>query len=113
VNLEKHPFIINLVRRLRQDLSSDDFILNDYWDADLLAQGLSRPDSPYTLVYVLLSTERVGDSIEPREGLYCFECEIEAADPENIAEVVRTGDDVDYDTVLRVVQQHLAVPTTK
>jgi hypothetical protein len=61
---------------------------------------------------VLLSTERVGGSIEPREGLYCFECEIEAADPDDIAEVVCAGDDVDYDTLLRVVQRHLAVPTT-
>jgi hypothetical protein len=55
-NIEKHPFIINLIERLQQDLGDTYFALVDYRDGDLIAQGFSHPDNPHTVVYVLLAS---------------------------------------------------------
>ena len=108
--IEKHPLIVNLIDRLRQDLGDDDFALVAYWDGDLIAQGLSRPDDPYTVVYVLLATAHIDDEAVPQDGLYCYECEVASLDPDGVADTVEAGDNVSYETLRAVAERHLASP---
>jgi hypothetical protein len=101
------PIIIDLIDRLRRDLGDAFFALVDYWDGDLLAQGLGRPDDPYTVVYVLLATAHVSDELVPQEGLYCYACEVPSLDPDGVADTIEAADNVSYETLRSVIARHL------
>ncbi len=50
--LQKDESVIRLLDRLRSRLGAGAFDVVDYWEADLCAVGIARPDSHGVLVYV-------------------------------------------------------------
>ena len=64
--MEKDSEITDLLQWLRQKLG-DSFIVVDHWEGDLCAIGLSSPNDPSQLVYVL--------TFERPPGRYAVELE--------------------------------------
>ena len=50
--MEKDATITELLSWLRQQLG-DKFVVNEHWEADLCAVGISAPNDPAQLVYIL------------------------------------------------------------
>lgn len=56
----KDPRFQSVIDSLVADLGPDYFVLNDFWDGDLFAAGLSKPGDAYHLVYVAMDLEGGG-----------------------------------------------------
>ena len=97
---EKSESIRRLVSRLRLDDRGWVVVEPDPWEADLMAIGVSTTAEPRRIVY--LSTYRL------KEGRYYYECESPTGPDPAEYEVLESGDDVDFDTLLGVMRRHLA-----
>jgi hypothetical protein len=107
----KNPALGEVVQRLRQDLGGNYFAVVDYWEDDLLATGLARPDDSTVFVYVALQLDP--DSLQDERQAttrlasgYYFECEVVSANGES--KVVDQGSGVGYLELLDAVRVHLA-----
>lgn len=94
----KDERLVAVVRRLREDLGRDAFVVVDHWDADLLAIGLARPEDPAVLVYVAVA----------RDGLF-FECEVPAGES---YKVTARQEGASYEDLRRAVAAHLRSAAT-
>lgn len=95
----KDPEILALLEALRGSLGENSFRVVDRWDADLCAIGIANVAKEARLVYV--------STFDQSPGRYSFELEVpdEGADPPH--QTVGAGEDVDFEELLRVVEEHL------
>lgn len=98
---EKDPAIVRVVERLRADLGAGYFVEVPYWEADLLAVGLGRPDDPDVLVYVAVGMDDDGFHVE-------CETPVVAGEEELPYRLAWRGENVSYDEVREAVRRHLA-----
>ena len=93
----KHRSIADLVKRLR--LAERRWSIVDNWDADLCAIGIARADRPRRLIYV--------STWKQRRGRFWYECETPKGRDPTDYKVVARGEDVDFATLMRAMEQHL------
>lgn len=85
----------------RLELTSRGWLVVDHWDADLHAVGLATTRDPRRLAYV--------STFMRTAGRFDYECETPAGPgPEDDSyTTTASGQDVDYDTLLRALETHL------
>lgn len=97
MNLIKDRSILELLSRL--DIGNNRWRIQDHWDADLCAIGLSSDLNPQHLVYV--------STFDREAGRYDFECEIvDKLYPEKYT-VANSGANVDFLTLYQAIRHHL------
>lgn len=95
--LTKDQGILDLLAKL--DLSERGWAVVDHWEVDLCAIGVALAEDPRRLAYI--STY----NMEP--WIYNYECEDpNESDPEDCI-TAGAGENVDFDTLLAVMQRHL------
>jgi hypothetical protein len=82
------------------DLDAHGWVVRDHWDSDLCAIGIAAKDAPYRLAYV--------STFDKPPGIYDVECEIGSTSNIEDYTVVLRRENVDYATLLIVLQKHLA-----
>lgn len=98
---QKDISIQNIVRHLQSKLGVDNIIINDFWDADNFAIGLTDKDHK-NLVYISTWKKR------SNEFYLSLEC---PADNDNVNYIeCGTFDNVNMDEALEIVKQHLIKP---
>lgn len=99
VTAQKDRAINDVLERLRADLGDASFTLVDYWDGDLCAVGVARPDDSRHLVYI--------STWPPGRGTFTYECERPSTDPGLLYESDGMVEHVSYEALRAAVQEHL------
>lgn len=73
----KDPRLQTVVDALVADLGTGYFAINDFWDADQIAVGLSRPHDLHHLVYLAVASP---DSKDPQVVFSCDHGEPDSPD---------------------------------
>ncbi len=94
----KAESIAQVLRRLRQDLGADSFVVVDHWDADMCAVGVARPDDPRYLVYI---------STFPDDGSLAFERERPPVDDDFPYDSDGLVEGATYDELAAAVRDHV------
>jgi hypothetical protein len=97
--MEKDTTVTELLTWLRQRLGNK-FVVTDHWNADLCAVGISAPDDPAQLVYILSWGRPAG----------CYGVELESAPPPGSDEAYQTVGKfqaVTREELLRIIEDHL------
>jgi hypothetical protein len=97
--IQKVPALIEVVHRLRRDLGTASFVIQDHWDADLSAIGLARPDDHRVLAYVSVYKLPVGE----------YYVELERPSRGKTSEVVGTWPSVGYAVLCQLLGEHFGV----
>lgn len=101
-SLDKSPALLDVLRRLRERLGDDAFVIADHWELDLDAIGIASPHDPRYLIYVSVYREPL--------GCFNYECEIPAAEASEMPyEVQGRGSGVSFDALAGIVERHLAL----
>jgi hypothetical protein len=95
--LAKDQGILDLLTKL--DLSERGWTIADHWEADLCAVGVALADDPRRLVYV--------STYDMEPGRFNYECETSDESIPDDYTTTETGENVDFDTLLAVMQRHL------
>lgn len=93
----KAPSIVALLERL--DLDSRGWEVLDHWNADECAVGITRAGQRRRLVYV--------STYERGPERYYYECEVPVGRGDDQYEVTDRGEDVDFETLVKVLESHL------
>lgn len=94
----KNKSIRDLVARLR--LGSRGWQVVDHWEADQCAIGVAAIRDPRRLVYI--------SAFSRAAGRYDYECEMSVGLNADEYKTTASGEDVDYDTLVKVMETHLA-----
>lgn len=94
----KSQQIRSLIKRLTVDLEEQRFIINDHWDGDLLAIGISHPVERDLLVYIKISED---------DSDYFVALEF----PSSIAIYEPAGEfhNIEYAELVKVIRHHLGL----
>lgn len=100
--LDKDPAVVDVVQRLIARSGATNVRVNDHWEADRCAVGLSRPGEDRPLVYI--TTWRMPP------GTYCVELEAPAP-PESQASsvVVERHERVPFEELFALVSRFLRI----
>jgi hypothetical protein len=97
MNLAKDQEILDLLAKL--SLSERGWTVADHWEADLCAVGVALAEDPRRLVYI--------STYDMEPGRYNYECEAPNETIPDDYTTTETGENVDFDTLLAVMQRHL------
>ena len=97
--MNKEAAIQALIKTL--PLNECGWIPVDHWEADLCAIGIARSDRSRQLVYV--------STYGKLPGRYDYQCEMPAGPHDDDYVTTASGEDVDTETLLAVIKDHLAV----
>ena len=100
--LNKDKSILQLLDLL--GLEERGWAVNDHWEADLCAIGITSTSSKGRLVYV--------STFDKPEGKFDYECEALRCEAEGDTEyeIVDEGVDVGFHDLVEAVERHLDVP---
>ena len=93
----KDRTIRELITRL--ELAARGWQVVDHWEADLQAIGVATKQDPRRLVYV--------STFSRAPGHFDYQCEAPAGPDDEDYTTTTSGDDVDYETLLKVLEAHL------
>ncbi|WP_143195358.1 hypothetical protein [Archangium sp. Cb G35] len=95
--LEKDESIVELLARLSMDERG--WVIEDHWNADLMAVGIAHPSDRRRLVYV--------STFGKENGRYDYACEVPTGpEPADFA-TSDSGEDVEYRALLAAIERHL------
>lgn len=94
----KDEAVLSVLRRLRQDLGDDAFVIEDHWQSERCAIGIARPKDRRFLVYI--------STLGPDDSL-AFECESPPTEEGQIYSSDGMTDSATYDMLLSAVREHL------
>ena len=102
----KDKTIVDVVAQLHLRIGKEAFQIVDHWDADCMAVGVARSDDPRTLVYISTFNKPI--------GRYFVSLESPPAKGDDAPyKDIGHHEDVDIETLVRIVQKHLSVEKTE
>lgn len=96
--IKKDKSIQELLARLPMDERG--WVIEDHWDADLMAVGIAHPIDVRRLVYV--------STFGNENGRYDYECEVPTGPEPTDFTTSERGKAVDYWALLDAIERHLA-----
>jgi hypothetical protein len=97
MKIDKDPSIIDLLERL--DLHKRNWRIQDHWEADLSAIGISNPPSGDSLVYV--------STFFLKAGRYHCECEKRSRNSAIGYETVHESRNLTFEELVRILEKYL------
>ena len=95
----KDDAVLSVLRRLREDLGDDAFVIDDHWQSDRCAVGIARPNDRRYLVYV--------STWGPDDDSLAFECESPPTEDGQVYGADGMTDSATYEILLSAVRTHL------